>query len=107
MGARGCACVRRDIGCKCTYIWHFLLNGILKDLPEYVDGGTRFNGDARLHAIIMDETDEFFGRGLRVGVARGRVRGCRVDGGFVVEAIEVTAGFLEVLDPSLGLWLVC
>jgi hypothetical protein len=28
----------------------------------------------------------------------------RIDGGFVVEAVEVAAGLFEILDPLLGLY---
>lgn len=86
-----------------TYIRNLLFDRILKDLPKHVDGSAGFDSDTRLHPMLMDEPNELLRRGLRVGFCGGRVRGCAVDGGFVVEAVEVAAGFLEVLDPSFGL----
>lgn len=52
----------------------------------------------------MDVLDELLGVGLPVTRGFGGVGGGGVDGGFVVEAVEVAAGLLEILDPFL--WLL-
>jgi hypothetical protein len=53
--------------------------------------------------LVVDVLDEFLGAGLLVGTS-GRFFGSgRVDGGLVVEAVEVTTSVLELLDPFLGL----
>lgn len=55
----------------------------------------------------MDEADDFFGTSMFVGGRRrGGVGGCGGHGGFVVEGVEVAAGFLELGDPSFGLEFV-
>ena len=51
----------------------------------------------------MDVLDEFLGAGLLVGGSGGFVCSGGVDGGFVVEAVEIASSFLELLDPFLGL----
>jgi len=51
----------------------------------------------------MDESYELLGTGLLVGGFEWRVGCGRGDGGFIVEAIEVAADFLEFFDPFLGL----
>jgi hypothetical protein len=53
--------------------------------------------------LVVDVLDEFLGAGLLVG-SSGRFFGSgRVDGGFVVEAVEVATSVFELLDPFLGL----
>ena len=51
----------------------------------------------------MDVLDESLGTGLLVRGSGGLFSVGRVDSGFVVEAVEVTASILELLDPFLGL----
>lgn len=51
----------------------------------------------------MDVLDEFLGTGLLVRGSGRFFGGGGVDGSFVVEAVEVTASVLELLDPFLGL----
>jgi hypothetical protein len=53
--------------------------------------------------LVVDVLDEFLGAGLLVRCSGGFFGSGRVNGGFVVEAVEVTAGVLELLDPFLGL----
>lgn len=68
-----------------------------------MDGSARLECNAGPEALVVDVLDEFFGTRL---VVRGSGRffgGGRVDGSFVVEAVEVAASVLELLDPFLGL----
>lgn len=51
----------------------------------------------------MDVPDHLFWTSLLVGLGFRALGGCRCDSGFVVEAVQVASGFLEVLDPSLRL----
>lgn len=51
----------------------------------------------------MDVLDELFGVGLLVAGSFGRLGSGGVDGGLVVEAVQVAAGLLEILDPFLRL----
>lgn len=51
----------------------------------------------------MDEFDQFFGTGLFVSLLLCCLGGGRAQRSFVMEAIEVAAGFLEVFDPAMGL----
>lgn len=53
----------------------------------------------------MNIPNQFPRTRLRITSCGRLGRGRAVDGGFVVEAIEITAGVLEVLDPFLGLLL--
>lgn len=50
----------------------------------------------------MDKADQVCGGG-GLGGGFGGNAGGGGEGGFVVEGVEVTAGFLEVVDPFLGL----
>lgn len=52
----------------------------------------------------MDKLDQLPRGGLLLGLGLGALGGGRVDGGLVVEAVEVAAGFFEFFDPFLGLW---
>jgi hypothetical protein len=51
----------------------------------------------------VDVADELLRAGLLVARAVRAVGRGRVDGGFVVEAVQVAAGGFEVFDPFLGL----
>lgn len=88
-----------------TYIRPFLLVFVFQDIPEDVDGGIRLNGNARLHALVVDIADEFLRAcqtaGLLVFWGHCSDGG---DGGLVVEAVKIASGGLELLDPFMGLW---
>jgi len=51
----------------------------------------------------VDVLDELFRAGLLVAGGFGRLGVGGVDGSFVVEAVQVAAGLLELLDPFLRL----
>jgi hypothetical protein len=51
----------------------------------------------------MNVADQFAGGRLEIGFCFGTLGGGRVDGGFIVEAVQVAAGRLEFFDPFLGL----
>ena len=85
-----------------SYIGPPLLVRVLEDLVEDVDTRRGLEGDAGEEAAIVDVADELLWAGLCVRVALGAL-GCRGEGGLVVEAVEVAAGLLELLDPLL--WL--
>jgi hypothetical protein len=53
--------------------------------------------------LVVDVLDEFLRAGLFVRGSGGFFGGGGVDCSFVVEAVKVTAGVLELLDPFLGL----
>lgn len=86
-----------------TYIRHLILVGVLENVPENVDGGLGLNGNAGEQALVVDELDQLLWVGFGVRHARGAVGGRRVDGRFVVEAVKVAAGRLELAHPSFGL----
>lgn len=53
----------------------------------------------------MDIADQVLGAGLGgCSVVGGTGSGGGGNGGFVVEAVEITAGVFEVLDPFVGLY---
>ena len=68
-----------------------------------MDGSAGFKGNAGSEALVVDVLDEFLGTGLLVGGSGWFLGGGRVDGGFVVEAVEIASSLLEFLDPFLGL----
>jgi hypothetical protein len=51
----------------------------------------------------VDVLDELFRTGLFVAGRFGRFGSGGIDGGLVVEAVQVAAGLLEILDPFLRL----
>lgn len=51
----------------------------------------------------MDVLDKLFRVGLLVAGGFRRFGSGRVDGGFIVETVQVAASFLEILDPFLRL----
>jgi hypothetical protein len=61
------------------------------------------DGDAGQHALLVDVADQLARGGLEVGLGLGALGGRRVDGGLVVEAVQVATGGFELLDPFLGL----
>lgn len=87
-----------------TYVWSLLFILALQYLPQHIHRRFWLDGDARLQAGLVNVPDQL----LRIRLAgRSRVSGVfcsgRGDGGFVVKAIEVTSGGLELLDPFLRL----
>ena len=54
----------------------------------------------------MNISDESLGVGLLVGLLLWALSGTG-EGGLIVEAVEVAASFLELLDPFLGLVSRC
>jgi hypothetical protein len=75
----------------------------VEDVVEDVDGGAGLEGNAGSEALVVDVLDEFLGAGLLVGGSGGFFGSGGVDGGFIVEAVEITTSVLELLDPFLGL----
>lgn len=75
----------------------------VEDVIEDVDGGAWLEGNASSEALVVDVLDEFLRAGLLVGGSGGFVGGGGVDSGFVMEAVEIASGLLELLDPFLGL----
>jgi hypothetical protein len=71
-----------------AYIRSFLLILVFKDIPQDVDGGIGLDGNARLHALVVDIADEFLRARRTSGlfVFRGR-SGDGGDGGLVVETV--------------------
>ena len=53
--------------------------------------------------MLMYESYHLFRTSLDIRVICRVLGGCGGDGGFIVEAVEITSGFLEILDPFLGL----
>lgn len=51
----------------------------------------------------MDVFNQLLGAGLLVRGSSRLFGSGRVDGGFVVETVEIASGLLEVLDPFLRL----
>lgn len=93
----------RTSGCCGTYVGHFVCCLAVQDIVQDVDGSARLECDTSSEALVVDVLDEFLGTGLLVR-GSGRFFGSGgIDGSFVVEAIEVTASILELLDPFLGL----
>lgn len=86
------------------YIRNLILCFAVEDVVENVDRGTGLEGNAGSQALVVNVLDEFLGAGLLVGGSGGFVGGGGVDGGFVVEAVEIASGLLEFLDPFL--WLL-
>jgi hypothetical protein len=86
-----------------TYIWDFVCGLAVQDVVEDIDGGTGLESNTGSEALVVDVLDEFLGASLLVRGCRGLFGGSRADSGFIVEAVEVTAGVLELLYPFLGL----
>lgn len=87
-----------------TYVGSLVLVGILQNLPEYINGSLGLNGNAGEQPLVVDVLDQGLGVGLLVGLVFG-VLGVAREGGLVVEAVEIAAGLLELLDPFLGLYI--
>lgn len=86
-----------------TYVGDFVLGFAVENIVEDIDGGAGFEGNTGSEALVVDVLDEFLGTSLFVGGSGGFVGSGGVDGGFIVEAVEITTSLLELLDPFLGL----
>lgn len=94
--------LRRGWGSQ-TYIRNLVFVGVLEYSPQHVHRRLRLDGNPGGHIVRMDILDHLFGiRPLRDVLGR-ILRRCGCHGGFIVEAVEVAAGLLEVFDPLLGL----
>lgn len=91
----------KSIGC--TYIRHLILVRVVQNVVQHIHGRLRLDSYTGAHAKAVDVLDQLFGVGLLIAGSFGGLGGGRVDGGFVVEAVQIAAGFLEVLDPFLRL----
>lgn len=85
-----------------THIRPLLLVWVLQDLPQYVDARLGLDSDTCQQAAFVNVPNQRLGVGLLVAMA-GRALCVRGEGSLIVEAIEVTAGIFEVLDPAF--WL--
>lgn len=92
------------VGRICAYIGDLILSLAIQNLVQNIDGSTGLESDTGSEALVVDILDELLGAGLLVGLGRGFFGGGRVDGGFVVETVQVTTCVLELLDPLL--WLL-
>ena len=76
--------------------------GAIQDLPQDIDRRLGLDGNTGEHAVVVYVTNEFGRARLELG------RACRAVGGggvrrLVVEAVQIAARILELLDPLL--WL--
>jgi hypothetical protein len=88
---------------KITYVGHLVLVRVVQDIIQHVHGSLRLNSNTGTHSLLVDVFDEFLRVCLLVTCGFGRFGSGGIDGGFVVEAVKVASGFLEILDPFLGL----
>ena len=87
-----------------THIRHLVRMRVLEDIPQHIHRRIGLDGNTRPHVILVNKANEFFGASAVISGGRARrVGGCGGHSGFVVEGVEIAAGFLEVGDPSLGL----
>lgn len=87
-----------------AYIGALLGIRALENLPQHIDGCVRLDSNARQQSIVVDISNQLLRARLLIGRLFGGLRG----GGersFVVEAVQVAAGLLELLDPFLRLSL--
>ena len=93
----------RESGKLSTHVRPFFYIFSCQNIPEHIDRGIGFNGNAGLHALIVDKPKQFSWT-CRLGCGISRVgTGDGVDGRFVVEAVEIASGFLEIPDPFMRL----
>lgn len=86
-----------------THIRTLLVVLCCQDIPQHIDRGIRLDSNTGLHALVVDKSDEF-ARACRTGRLVGGFSGRGgIDGCFVVEAVEVASGFLEVPNPFMRL----
>jgi hypothetical protein len=89
-----------------TYIRSLLLVAILQNLPQHIDRSVRLNSNTSQQSLVVNVSDKSLGVSLLVSLLLGALGGTG-EGGLVVEAVEVAASFLELLDPFLGLSSRC
>lgn len=76
----------------------------VEDIPENINGGIRLNCNTGLHTFLVDIFDQFTRTGTGSSGFIGRIgRGDGGDGSFIVEAIEIATGFLELVNPFMRL----
>jgi hypothetical protein len=93
---------------RSTHIGTLVLVRAVENVPENVDRGIRLDGNAGLHALLVDIFDQCARAGpLGGGLIGGIGRGDGGDGGLVVEAVQIAAGLLELLDPFVRLSRRC
>ena len=90
-----------------THIWSFLFIFSCQDIPEHINRRIRLNGNASLHALLMNKSQQlpwtcWLGCGISWVGASNRVDSC-----FIVEAVEITSSFLEIPDPFMWLMNRC
>jgi hypothetical protein len=87
-----------------THVWSLVHIGAIEDIPENINGSIGLDGDTGLHALLVDVLDQFARRSAGGGGFVGGIgRGDGGDGGFVVEAVEIAASLLELVDPFVRL----
>jgi len=73
-----------------------------QDIPQHIDRGGGLDRNTSQHPVVVNVSDQLFGASIKLRHALGALggrRGC----GLVVEAVQIAAGVLELLDPLLGL----
>jgi hypothetical protein len=86
-----------------TYVGHLVLVRVVQNIIQHVHRGLRLDSNTGTHSLVVDVFDELFWVRLLITCGFGRFGSGGIDGGFVVEAVKVASGFLEVLDPFLRL----
>jgi hypothetical protein len=86
-----------------SYIRHRILVRVVQDVVQNVHGCLRLDRNTGTDTETVDVLDELFRVGLLVAGGLGRFGSGGIDGGFVVEAVQVAASLLEILDPFLRL----
>ena len=86
-----------------SYIRHRILVGVVQDIIQHIHGSLRLDGNTCTHSLVVNVLDEILRVCLLVTCGFGGFGGSGIDGGFVVEAVKVASGFLEILDPFLRL----
>jgi hypothetical protein len=86
-----------------TYVGHLVLVWVVQNIVQHIHRCLRLDSNTGTHALVVDVLDELFRVRLLVACAFGGFGSGGIDGGFVVEAVQVASGFLEVLDPFLRL----
>lgn len=87
-----------------AHVWSLIELGAIENVPQHVDWSVGLNGDTGLHAFFVDILDQLARAGARGGgLVSGIGRGDGRNGGLVVEAVEVTAGLFELVDPFVRL----
>jgi len=76
----------------------------VEDIPENINRGIRLNCNTGLHTLLMDIFDQFTRTGTGSSSFISRIgRGDGGDGSFIMEAIEIATGFLELVNPFMRL----